>query len=286
MTNDDPSHVNITVGQSSNAEKIGDDARAFQGQASAPVSMRSLSNPRGRPSVARADEGNNAQGDAEQAPTSLPKRHAEVPTPGLGSDTSFMLERKLNELAQEAVTYQVESYRETHGQKTFERQCEPLEAHYGNNNNYNFESGELYRVWHPTNTEVHLGTFLVVGITGNNMTCLRIECCNPEDVDQKFERTHGRLKMQQDVPGSYRRRSSSRLAGKQPQEDEEPKSLVLFIRKQQRLKDNCWVDLLNPWNINWQKEYRFVYCGCLEKESFESVRDDHLELYRGNLKVK
>lgn len=197
-----------------------------------------------------------------------------------------MLERKLDELAQEAVTFQVESYQETNGQKTLEKPCEPTEAHYGNNNKYDFESGELYRVWHPTNTEVHLGTFLVVGITGNNMTCLRIECRIPEDVDHKFERTHGRLKVQQDVPGSYRRRSASRFGGKQPQDDEEPKSLVLFINKQQRLKDNCWVDLLNSWNINWKKEYRFAYCGRLEDRSFESVRDEHLELYRSNLKVK
>lgn len=61
MTNDEPSHVNITVGQSSNAERIGDDARAFQGQAGAPVSMRNLSHSRGRPSAARADDGNSAQ---------------------------------------------------------------------------------------------------------------------------------------------------------------------------------------------------------------------------------
>ena len=175
------------------------------------------------------------------------------------------LQQRLEQLEHQAVTFQANSH-------------EPVEAHYGDNNKYNFDEGDVYRVWHPTNTEVHLCTFLVLFKAGTSMTCLKIVHCDPDQVDYKFESEHGRLRVEHDKPGSSRR-MSRRLRPKQ-QEDDESESYLLYLNKSQGIKnDNCWIDLLNPWNINWQKEYLFVYCGCLEKESFIRVSDSHLKHY-------
>jgi hypothetical protein len=180
------------------------------------------------------------------------------------SEDDGVLKQRLEQLEQQAVTFQANSR-------------EPDETHYGDNNKHDFDAGDLYRLWHPTNTEVHLCTFLVLFKAGTSMTCLKIVHCDPDQVDYKFESEHGRLRVEHDKPGPSRRQLR-RLRSKQ-QEEEESESYLLYLRKDQEMKDHCWIDLLNPWNINWQKEYLFVYCGCLEKDSFMRARDNHLKLY-------
>jgi hypothetical protein len=192
------------------------------------------------------------------------------------SNYGDILEQKHAELVREAVTFQMSE--RVRGGKSYEDQCEPIPAQYGNNHKFDFRVGEFYRIWHPTNTGVHLSTFLVVGRTGTNMTCLKVVYRQPDQVDHRFENTHGALKVEEDLRGG--RRSSSRLRAKQqPEEDGELDLFVVIRAKLQRFKENCWIDLQNPWNINWQQEYLFVYCGHLQEESFERAREIHFDLY-------
>ena len=149
--------------------------------------------------------------------------------------------------------------------------CEPMQAHYGDNNSYNFESGELYRIWHRTNTEVHLSTFLIVGKTGTNMTCLKIVHCDPYDEDHRFRKMHGKIRVEQDTPVLH-------LRG-QERAERESRSYGVVMHRSQRLRDDCWVELRNSWTINWQNEYLFVFCGSFLEESLEEIREAHLEHY-------
>ena len=136
----------------------------------------------------------------------------------------------------------------------------------------------MYRVWYPTNTEMHLGTFLVLFTKGTNMTCLKIVHREPGQADYKFQEEHGKLKGEPDKPGSCRR--SSRLRRPAHNEEEDGEEYLLYLHKGQSMKKDCWIDIINPWNINWQQPYLYVYCGCLDKISFGKAREQHWESYR------
>ena len=178
----------------------------------------------------------------------------------------------MSRLAQEAVTFQIRFH---NGKDEI---CDPEQVHYSNNNSYNFSVGELYRVWHSTNTEVHLSTFLVMGQKGTNLTCLKIVHPSPKDVDHRFEKTHGKIKMKPDKPGSYRR-SSSRIRAMQEGDEHDAEVFCGYMKHPQCMKENCWIDLSNSWNVNWQNGYEFVYCGVLQEDSITRARDAHLRLY-------
>ena len=165
---------------------------------------------------------------------------------------------------------------------TFHESEDPCEAHYSDNKG-DFRAGEVYRIWHPTNTQVHLGTFMVLCGTGNDMAWLRI--VQPEKVDDKFEMRHGKLREEQDRFLTHRRLRTS-LRSKPPVEEEsEPNLFFLSPAKGQRMKENCWIDLECPWNIKRNEDYLFVFCGHFHKESYQRARDVHLELYRDRLYV-
>jgi len=183
--------------------------------------------------------------------------------PNQHASDAVELQQRLELLEREAVTSQVNAN-------------EPRESHYGDNDRYNFDAGDVCRTWHPTNTEVHLVTFLILFQAGTSMTCLRI-VREPETVDYKFISEHGRLRIEYDNPGTARRSTRRQRTNLQDEDDSE--SYLLHLRHDQRMVDNCWIDMLNPWNINWQKEYRFANCGRMEKESFTKLRSEHLELY-------
>lgn len=130
--------------------------------------------------------------------------------------------------------------------------------------------------------ETHLDTFVVLFTQGTSMTCLKIVQCEPEHADYKFQNEHGRLKCEADKPGSYRRRSSRLLRSTQ-QEEEGSEEYLLYLKTNQAIKQDCWIKMSSPWNLDWQSQYLFVYCGCLEKESFLRARDLHRTLYDGLL---
>jgi hypothetical protein len=250
-------------------ERIADNGRAFQGQVNELRGMTNSSASRAQP-ILDGYRGGENQAEGMLQTNHLPHGvtlYADISIPSdiqaPDNHASDLYERLENSVRQ-AVTFQLKS-------------DEALEAHYGDNNKHNFDAGDVYRVWHPTNTEVHLCTFLVLFLAGTSMTCLKIVHCDPEQLDYKFESEHGRLRVEYDRPGSSRR--SSRRGRSKQQEEEESESYLLHLYKNQRMKENCWIDMLNPWNINWQKEYLFAYCGRLEKDSFLRAREDHLNRY-------
>lgn len=163
-----------------------------------------------------------------------------------------------------------------------EERCEPEETHYGDARKCKFRPGELYRIWHPYNIDVHLNTFVIENILGTSMSCLKLEYCSPDEVDRKFDSTHVKLRVANYASGSYRhRRSSSRLRAKQQQEVQTLPDFTMatvYMDKQQRLKEDCYIDVAASWNIDWQSEYyRFAYCGALEDESIANIQEIHEE---------
>jgi len=249
-------HHNYYVGPSNshnNIERIGDHGRGFLGQIGGePANM--------------TNQNNSHEGMLQTSHIMLCKDVCSCVFPldtHKLSHHALLLEERLQQLERNAVTFQ--------------KDCnEAREEHYGDNNKYNFEAGELYRVWHPTNTEVHLCTFLVVFTKGTTMTCLKVVQCDPDQADYKFQHTHGKFKLFHDQPGNRR---STRLKPTAQQDEEDSDEYLVHLRKEQIMKDNCWVDMATPWNINWQKEYLFVYCGCLDNKSFLRARARHLLLY-------
>ncbi|EXJ56820.1 hypothetical protein A1O7_07164 [Cladophialophora yegresii CBS 114405] len=190
-------------------------------------------------------------------------------------------------LAEEAVTYQVKKITPSKkGSTSSEEPCEPVAEHYSDNEKHDFRVGEIYRIWHPLNVNVHLGTFLVMDIEGTEMVCLKLKHCHPNDVDRTFDETHVKLKALPHVPGSYvHRRASSRLRAKQQEEEQEAGSdYVVYMENQQCLKEDSYINLRRSWDINWQDDYQFVYCGRLEEKSFYSVLDIHVDRYSNNLR--
>jgi len=175
------------------------------------------------------------------------------------------LRTKLEALQERAVTYRANS-------------SEPRQEHYGDFKEHEFVAGEVYRIWHPTNTNVHLSTFLIYSVTGTNMICLRIVQRKLADADYKFRTRHAKLKP---VPAADTRRRSSRLSTskQQTQEDEDAEEYFFRLNRDERMKQDCWVDMIFPWNIDWKDEYLFAFCGCLEQPSFERAKQLHRELY-------
>jgi hypothetical protein len=199
------------------------------------------------------------------------------------SDVITYLNDKHIELAHEAVTYLV-TRTERSGKNVEMIPVEPAEEHYLSfSQDSDFQAGELYRVWYRTNTEVHLSTFLILSIKGANMTCLKIVHRDPKNGGAyKFEKAHGRLKAEKDMPGTYHHSIRARLKNQERDADEDD-SFVVVVAEKQELKENCWIDLNNPWNVDWRNNYRFVYCGTLDDNSFGRVVKRHRELYLGNL---
>ncbi|TAQ86912.1 hypothetical protein B7494_g4753 [Chlorociboria aeruginascens] len=157
------------------------------------------------------------------------------------SVASLLLDQRIKALELQAVTHRASS-------------PDAREDHYNDNNQHDFNAGEVYRIWNPTNTEVHL------------------------DTDYKFRRGHRKLKPVLDTPPP--RRSARHLkATRQEQEDEEDEVYHLRLRKEQAMVPDCWVNMAASWNIDWRKEHLFAYCGCLEESSFNRAKQLHLELY-------
>lgn len=240
--------------------------------------MTTSNNTRGRPAAIEGTHEEPGSRDTQVQPSSQ-SHHDEAHSDEI-RELASILDRRNAELARDAVSYQVDV--RSRNKQAYPEEIEPIEAHYDNNHNFNFEPEELYRVWHRTNTELHLSTFLVVDISGTVMKCLKIVQREPAAIDQKFWRTHRKLKPEMDT-GSHRLRSASRPRSKQQEEgqsgDEESEELMVFMKNSQRLREDCWVDLRTPWSIDWQKEYRFVYCGCLHEESFRKAVTMHLKDY-------
>ncbi|KAI9692475.1 MAG: hypothetical protein M1822_006706 [Bathelium mastoideum] len=188
---------------------------------------------------------------------------------GMGSNLSpedenvSPLDKKLRKLTLDAVSYRTESQ-----PSAKDRPCEPMEEHYSDNDSFNFRRGDIFRIWHPANTDVHLATFLVIGIKGTKIICLRIVQRDPSDVDYEFEREHERLRAVKWTLGASRR-----TANKNPDE-----SLVI-MKDSQKLKEDCWIDLPNSEYIDWRKGYKFARCGSLEGDSLNKVKKEHLRLY-------
>jgi hypothetical protein len=295
-------NIRVSVGDNSNVESADGHALVAQGQFQAPIN-KNMTNFHDGARGKRGSQEMMAEGSGMVESTSVFCRvirltkpcvnldigsHHKSPTPDGTIDLGSMLEQKLEQLAKRAVTFQVEiTPPKKKGEKPEETPCEPSQEHYGNNQEYNFKAGGVYRIWHLLNTEVHLCTFVVLDIQGTNMNCLKIEYCDPDNVDLDFETTHGKLKAERHVPGSYvHRRSSSRLRAKQEEEPPPKQEFIVCMKNQQRLKEDSYIDLANVWNINWQSAYSFVYCGLLQEESFGRVIDIHLHRYTHNLKSR
>ncbi|KAL9079202.1 MAG: hypothetical protein Q9157_001911 [Trypethelium eluteriae] len=188
------------------------------------------------------------------------------------------LDQSFNELALHPVPVSFQTRPELHPSarnrnRVEERPCEPREEHYNDSNKYHFQKGDFVRIWHPVNEDVHLITFLVIGVQGTNMTCLRIVHRDPEEVDFDFEKGHAKLKVEKYVPGASRRA---------PNTDSDLFHVVM--NKSQDMVEHCWIDLLNSENIDRQKEYKFVRCGQLDDISLEKAKTEHLRLYAAKLR--
>lgn len=90
------------------------------------------------------------------------------------------------------------------------------------------------------------------------MSCLKLEHCSPAGVDRKFDSTLVKLRVADSASGSYRhRRSSGWLRAKQQQEVQTLPNFTMatvYMDKQQRLKDDRYIDVAPSWNIDWQSE--------------------------------
>ncbi|KAJ9612394.1 hypothetical protein H2200_003991 [Cladophialophora chaetospira] len=204
-------------------------------------------------------------------------------------DTS--LDKKHKELADQAVTFKLTKI-DTPDNKVHLYPEVAVESHYVKSKSCKFEPGELYRVWYRINVEVHLSTFLILKIKGSDMTCLKILHRDPKEGGMtKFERSHGRLKAKEYVQGHrhFPRRASSQLRAQAKNEKikdaDGSDAFVVDMETLQGMKENCWIDLCNPWNIDWQRPYRFAYCGRLQDDSFDRVIEIHTDLYLENLKT-
>lgn len=205
------------------------------------------------------------------------------------SDNEHLLGERYVELVRRAPTYRVRVHPQT--KQATQQEEKPVAAHYGDNNRFGFEPGELYRIWRPANVETHLSTFLVMAATGSRMSCLKIVCPNVEEIDERFERLHERLQMKQHVPGLSRKRGRSSVravrprAQEQAEEGEEETELIVSMQDPQRSREGCWINLLCSWTIDWREGYLFAYCGRLQDESLARVKEIHFDLYKTHLQV-
>ncbi|KAL9089943.1 MAG: hypothetical protein Q9165_005472 [Trypethelium subeluteriae] len=254
------------IGPSHNVETFGGNAKAILGQVNSPspVNRAGLL----PPSMATA--------------TKVTERNASVERgydEGSGSNLSHedesisALGQRFDELTLDAVSFQIERHQSVRNKSNVEeRRCEPREEHY-NDDKHGLRKGDIVRIWHPVNREMHLTTFLIISVEGNDMTCLRIVHGDPEEVEFPSLDGYGKLKVERRIPGVSRRT---------PNVDSD--SFRVFMSRSQNIKEHCWINMLNSENIDKQKEYKFVRCGQLDDSSLERVKEDHLRLYRAKLR--
>ncbi|KAI9709990.1 MAG: hypothetical protein M1820_003068 [Bogoriella megaspora] len=253
-------------GPNHSVENIGGNARNFQGQVISPPPVDLLDSPRPIMSAVKVSKSVPSEDRAYDEGSGS--------SPISQDENMSLLDQKLNDLALDAVSFQTEVIAsERNRNKVEERRCAPKEEHYNDNDKFNFEKGDFFRIWHPANTDVHLTTFLVIGIKGTNMTCLRIVHRDPDEADYDFERAHVKLRVEKYIPGVPRRTLCK-----------DPESFLVVMNKSQNFKEHCWINLLNSENIDWRKEYRFARCGRLDDDSLERARSEHLRLYEAKLR--
>jgi hypothetical protein len=137
-----------------------------------------------------------------------------------------------------------------------------------------FREGEIYRVSHPTNTEVHLQTFLVMAVHGVEMSCVKIVQLDVVNHKDKGRYKRLRIGVEQAAPRRSSRVFSQHKRAELPEEDDED-SYTVLMGNSQTMKENCWVQLLPAWTINKAQDYRFAYCGSLSHSSLARARNDH-----------
>ncbi|KAF2240063.1 hypothetical protein EV356DRAFT_495923 [Viridothelium virens] len=253
-------------GESSNVENIEGNARTFLGQVHSPSPVnQAYSLP---PSMATKVRSSDAADDRsyDEGSASNSSQH---------NESVSALAQSLNELALDPVSFQTqpEVYPSaTNGNRVEERRCEPREEHYKDCSNY-IQKGDIVRIWRPMNTDVHLTTFLVLNIQGTNMICLRIVHRDPREVGYGFSKDHAKLKVEKYIHGA---------PDLSPNQDSD--SCRAIMNESQDMKENCWINLLIPENIDSRKEYKFVRCGQLDDDSFERAKAKHLRLYAAKLR--
>jgi hypothetical protein len=146
----------------------------------------------------------------------------------------------------------------------------PEESHYGDNKSYNFKEGEVYRLWHPNDVEVHLGSFLILSKIGTEMTCLRLVNKPGDEHHYGFTTENHRLEVKRHIEKCD---CDTKAAATKKSEESGDEPMYLFhLTHDQDIKDECWVNFTTPWNINWQRPYKFTFCGRLQEECFVDVR--------------
>jgi hypothetical protein len=264
-----------------NIDSVNQNASVFQGQSSSMT--HSSGSQRGRRSAA---DNHRRAIEADGASLSLPTPHTlnwltqvvvvdqtspspvEPQTDDHYASALAQLTQMLRGCEEEAVTSQAGHSR-------------PEPDHYGDNE-HDFIVGELYRIWQPTNTQVHLSTFLILTITGTCMKCLKIIHRPPEEVDDRFQGWHAKIRIKKESKSSQLPSTKSwhpKQAVEQEREDAgDLDACPVISAASQEFKDDCWIVLRGSWNIDWRHGYRFVYCGKLEKKDFADIKDIYQEL--------
>lgn len=138
--------------------------------------------------------------------------------------------------------------------------------------------GDVLRLWADDNVAMHLSTVIIIRVIGKKGTCLKIECPKPHEVDGRFKKYHAKIEKEK-RDGRHVIQPGMRNADVQGNSNFV--TGVLDLDSGQDLREDCWTDLKDPWNITIGAGYKFVWCGVLTNDSFRILRQTHYELYRG-----
>jgi hypothetical protein len=139
------------------------------------------------------------------------------------------------------------------------------------------EVGDVYRVQREENDIMHMQTFLIIR-TGSVLRGCKIEEHLLKDSEPKYTHTHARLLVRMEEDDTPRSSGKLNVTATPRRASAELPPLEIIMDDNQNIKDNCWVDLREDYNITLSAHYRVAYCGKLTVESCKIAREKWHEL--------
>lgn len=119
------------------------------------------------------------------------------------------------------------------------------------------------------------------------MTCLRLVNKPEEEMSYPFSQKNHRLEVKKHKQSCEcdKQDEASGHSHCDNNSEETESRYTFHLQHEQDIRENCWINFTTPWNINYQRPYKFAYCGRLQEDCFIDISRKHKAIMTSRLRI-